>query len=314
MTITELLTQAGVPFMTEGHHHCREGWVQTNCKWCGETNFKLGFNLASGRFNCLGCGPHDTRATLARLLGVPESNVPWVERSNEKGAAAPRKNTQKRTYTPHHAPISFPTGTGPLKPIHRQYLENRNFDPDTLVRVWKIQGIGHSRPDWAWRILIPVLDRDKTVINYQARDITDRAPNRYRSLEDALAPIPIKQTLYGIQYTRPDRVLIVEGPTKVWRLGKGAICTYGTQVTAEQRDLLRQWPNRFILFDGNVAGKRAARILAAELGTGGGHTEILKPSDCPVDPGDWSESDADSLMSLLGFRNPVGDTVAKPIR
>jgi len=311
MTIIELYQQHGIPFATEGHHHCRNGWVQTHCPFCHEDNFKLGYNLTSGRFNCMGCGSHDTRETLARLLHTTVDRVPWVGR--DKRSPPPRKTPRKRAYTPPLGPIAFPTGTGPLKPIHRQYLEERDFDPDELVRIWQIQGIGHSRTDWAWRILIPVLNAEKVVVNYQARDITDRAPNRYRSLEDELAPVPIKQTLYGIQYARADRVLIVEGPTKVWRLGKGAVCTYGTQVTAEQRTLLRRWPNRFILFDGNAPGRRAARDLAAELGADGGHVEVLRVSDLPDDPGDWRESDAGELMNLLGFNNPVGDRTHSPL-
>lgn len=46
MDIVRLYHDYGVDHRTEGHKHCRPGWVNTECPFCeGNKGFHLGWNI-----------------------------------------------------------------------------------------------------------------------------------------------------------------------------------------------------------------------------------------------------------------------------
>ena len=58
MKAEQLLRQLGIPFLTSGNHHCRPGWLQLQCPFCGSRAWHLGYNLRWGYLNCYRCGKH----------------------------------------------------------------------------------------------------------------------------------------------------------------------------------------------------------------------------------------------------------------
>ena len=46
MDVLRLYQDYGVDHLTEGHKHCRDGWVNTPCPFCsGNDGYHLGWNL-----------------------------------------------------------------------------------------------------------------------------------------------------------------------------------------------------------------------------------------------------------------------------
>jgi hypothetical protein len=109
---------------------------------------------------------------------------------------------------------------------------------------------------------------------------------------------PPDTLLYGIDKAVDDFVVIVEGPTDVWRLGPGAVALLGIKWKAPQIKLLAQYPKRFVLLDNNeTKAQQQAESLAQSLALYPGQTEIITGID--TDPGDMSPADAKTLMEEL---------------
>ena len=84
---------------------------------------------------------------------------------------------------------------------------------------------------------------------------------RYKACSEDDEVIHHKHILYGIDYISDGKGIIVEGITDVWRLGYGAVATFGTSYTQEQVLLIREKFNAvYILYDADSEGR------AVELG------------------------------------------------
>lgn len=260
MNIADILEQHRVPVARAGHHHVSHGWIGTDCCWCGASNKHLGIRLSDGRVTCWRCGSHRLGDTLAKLTGLP-----WPEIKRLVGGldlrTAPRPE--------HTGRLRLPKGLGPLQPVHRRYLKSRGFDPDHLERLWGLQGIGLASR-LAWRVFIPVTDERGATVSWTTRATGDAGP-RYLSATDEESAVPIKSVLYGAQNTR-HAVLIVEGPTGVWRFGPGTVATLGVGYSRAQLALLGRYPVRAVMFDPEPEAQRRARKLADDLSVFPGRT------------------------------------------
>jgi len=189
----------------------------------------------------------------------------------------------------------MPYGTRPMTDKHRKYLKTRLFDPEQLERDWGLLGTGPVG-SFAHRIIIPIVQEGK-LICFQGRDITGKASNKYKSCPDDKAILPIKSCLYGIDKARDDYVVVTEGPTKVWRLGAGSVCTFGVVATDEQVKMLAKFQRRFVLFDEDEAGQEGADKLSWKLAVLGGETIILNTR--VKDAAEISDEDAKQIMKEL---------------
>lgn len=103
--------------------------------------------------------------------------------------------------------------------------------------------------------------------------------------------------------------IVIEGITGAWRLGPGALATFGAKYTKSQfRLLYSRFKKIFILFDPDEAGETNSARLRDELRVMG-RTPILldviqekkKPlkgedTDSELDSGKLSQDEADTLM------------------
>ena len=60
-----------------------------------------------------------------------------------------------------------------------------------------------------------------------------------------------------------------------WKLGKGAVCTFGTSVTSSQILEMSRWRNVYIAFDNEPVAKEHAVDIAKELSSLGSNAYIV---------------------------------------
>ena len=293
LNLRKLLDDRGVEY-TEGNN----GWLNMPCIICYKGDGVNGLGWSGTVFSCFRCGRLPRWETLAGLLGVDVQNARRIASGYEGDGDMPsRSSNAPQGRLRRSTKLKMPYGLGPLQSRHREYLQQRGFDPSKLAKEWDLRATG-PLGKYSHRIVIPI-HYDGDVVCWQARDITGKAKAKYLTCPDEDAIYTVKETLYGLDYCVGDTVVITEGPTKVWRLGPGAVATFGTAVTVHQLLLLKRFKRRIVLFDDDDAGCEGADILAAHLSSlFGGTNEIMFCQDTP-DIGDISDSRAKKLMEQL---------------
>jgi len=279
----EFFESLGVAFAQAGeHHHARTDWLQLkHCPECQSDNYHLGFNLAGRYFVCWRCGGLKTIRVL-QSLGANRQTIQQFFEGLELPELVSRPSG-KLVEPPHR---------GPLLKAHRKYLRERGFDPEELVRIWELEGIGIST-ELAWRIYIPLVEKGRRV-SWTSRALGNRG-QRYVSAAQEAEAVPHKHCIYGGDLAR-HALVIVEGPTDAWRIGPGAGALFGTAFTSGQVRKLSRFPYRYILFDNEPVAQSQARNLAEQLACFPGETTIL---ECDAeDPGKMSDKSVRQLRRL----------------
>lgn len=294
-----------IPYTTEGTKHSRIGWVQTGCPFCtGHTGEHLGFNIAFNYFNCWRCGPHPIYETLARLTSL---TVPAIKQ--ELQGYRSRTSSVVHQVLVRRQRFKFPSDTSPLKSAHRKYLNKRGYnDTNKLQEYWgDLFGTGQCAPldgiDYKYRLVVPITI-DKRIVSFQARDITNRARVRYMACPKSRELVDHKHTLYGLdQCGNSPWAMVVEGIFDAWRMGPGAVATFGIKFTKQQVCcLVDKFEKVFIVFDDDPQAVIQARKLQAELEYYNVPTQILKAVGDP---------DTFSLEDRVAIRQHIINQVEK---
>ncbi len=296
--IQRLLTDHNVPFTTEGQHST-DGWVNVHCPFCtGSREFHLGLHEDGGAAHCWRCGTHSALSALNAILEMP---APEVRKLLEKYQI---RTTRKRQEEAKVAifPMKFPKPNAPLSPLYKRYLEGRGFDPEELEKEW---GVFQTGPvsflddiSYSHRIIIPIR-WDGEVVSFQGRDITGKSDRKYLVCPKRREKIHHKNILYGKQesWRRSRGIIVVEGVTDVWRLGRFSAATFGIEFKMEQILQLARLHDRFhIVFDDEPQAQRQARELATKL------KALRKTADVHKiqgDPGAMRPDDAKHLVRSL---------------
>ena len=286
MNLPELLEEHRVPTRGHGqHHHATHGWVQVDCPYCspGSGKFRLGLHLGGRAASCWSCGKVGPIKAVAELTGLSVGKLlSLLDLPRGEGREEP-----KGTFTE-------PPGTGPLLPAHEDYLRERGFDPEEIASVWGIKGIGVA-PRLGWRIWIPVGPWSKPA-SWTTRSISRTSSTRYLSASPWQEGRPLKSMLYGEEKAR-HAVIVVEGPLDAWRIGPGAVATFGIAFTAPQAARIGRFPLRAIAFDGEEAAQRQAARLCRLLEAMPGRTVLVELE--AKDPGSAGEQEIDQLREYL---------------
>ncbi len=279
--IRDLLTALGVDFKEHGQSPLvSPGWIGCVCPWCGAGTNKpgLGINIRTLRCTCWKCSGHHIAAVLAEITSQPWATIKrhLAELTND-GAVLTAVARALGKYRE-------PAGVGPLLSVHRDYLARRRFDPDQIAAVWGVQGIGLAAR-LPWRLFLPVLRKGKPV-SWTTRAV-GKTDLRYISADPEDETLPLKSDLYG-SWLAKDSVVVVEGPTDAWRIGPGAVATYGLSCTPAQVAAIARYSCRCICFDNEPTAQRRARKLADDLAAlpGETHVAVLSGPDPDSSPED----------------------------
>lgn len=263
MTFTDILQENHIEFLEEGHHHCRPGWVQLDCPFCGKNSqrWHMGYNLQKGYVHCWKCGKHRLGETLAELLDIDIKKAMDLLRG--------MRRDDSPVVEKKRGELKLPSGLAPLLPAHRRYLKGRGFDPDEVVKLWGVQGIGIASR-YAWRLFIPI-DYQGETVSFTTRAISEDAELRYQSASAGEEAMDHKELLYGEDQCR-HACCLVEGPITAWAGGYGFAATCGTGFKLAQLARFAKFPVRGICFDAEPAAQRRAREVLEQMSVFPGET------------------------------------------
>jgi DNA primase len=299
MDILQLYQDHGIPHQTEGHKHCRPGWVNTPCPFCtGNEGLHLGATLDGKLFRCWRCGIHFPDKVIAKLLGVSFTEAKKVI-IDYAGFSAPSKEvTGIKIRTKAH---KLPSNTKPLTDSHKRYLVLRDFSPPVLEKEWNLISTGPvsllDKVNYKHRIIAPIYWEGKQV-TFQARDVTNKHPIKYLACPKDRELIHHKHILYRHPDSTGDVGICVEGITDVWRLGRNSFGVFGIEYTPQQVRLISSLYKKVIVFfDSEPQAIKKAKQLAGDLSFRGVETciHILTEGD----PGSMFQEDADKLVKKL---------------
>lgn len=289
MTIHDILSENNIPFQEYGKNWGK-GWIMINCPFCDDSGFHGGIHLSQHYYNCWRCGWRSLFVLFQELTNLDDLSIRKILDS---------LGTSKNTFQPikNYAPkVQLPEECHELQGRHKEYLTKRNFNPDRIKEQWDIKGTGHIG-SYKFRIMIPIYFERK-LISYMGRDITDKQDLRYKACLEEKEVRHYKTILYGLDQVPGNSCIIVEGITDVWRLGYGAIATFGTGWMKAQAMLVAErFSKVFILFDAEVPAQEKAQKLGVYLTALGTDVEILELSE--GDPGELSDLEASNLMKII---------------
>jgi hypothetical protein len=298
MDVIQLYNDYGIPYQTEGHKHCRPGWVNTECPFCiGNPGLHLGATLDGKVFYCWRCGIHFPDESISKLLKI---NLQEARKLIYEYAGISFVPTKPITRKIRAKAFKLPSNTDTLTASHEQYLIKRKFNPSVLKEEWNLSSTGPvsllDSIDYGHRIIIPIYWEDKQV-TFQTRDVTNRHPLKYMACPKDRELIHHKHILYRHPNEKRDVGICVEGVTDVWRLGRIAFATFGIEYTRQQLRLIASlFKTVFVCFDDESQAQIQAKELVYDLRFRG-----VKAHQITIvgDPGNLPQKEADRLVQNL---------------
>jgi len=285
-----------IQFWTEGEN-VQSGWVNIQCPFCDDHSNHGGWNQQKGYYNCWKCGWHPTSELVKIKLNISKHEAVKIISKYESFAVQLKKEKRKGGAEK----IILPYGAEALKSIHKEYLRKRNYNPEEIEKQWGILGTNHLG-EYKFRIIIPIFINNK-IVSWQSRDITGLANLRYITCRPEDEIIFHKYIVYGIDQIRNRRAIIVEGVPGVWRIGAGAVATFGTSFTDQQVLFIsKHIDEAYILFDAEAQAQGKALELASRLSVLGVNAAVLEDALPDLsDPGDLSENRVKKIRKILNF-------------
>lgn len=302
MDIIRLYTDNRIPFITEGKN-VGDGWVNITCPFCDDPSEHLGYNTSMDYYRCWRCGWHPTNKVVSKILNI--STALTHETLKQYGGEYKKQIKEEHQQI---RPFVFPSGVTSLQRQHKQYLENRGFDPARIERIWKLMGTGPVSMlddiDYKHRIIAPILWEGETV-SFQSRSLSDKAELRYKACSKEREVLHHKDILYH-QIDRETKIgICTEGITDVWRMGENSFATFGIGYTEKQVTCISKlFSVVFIIYDPEPLAQKQAERLKNELRFRGVKTELITIDSS--DPASMKQEDANYLVKQLIGRSNNG--------
>lgn len=287
-----------IDYSTEGKN-CQEGWVNICCPFCEDKSNHLGIQINKPtKVKCWRCGSHNLLEVLENFTDKKVSVI-YREYETEKNAldsvviekkvGKSYKEIVDEFYDNSESIPKFFQANNP----YIKYIVNRKFT-NKLEDDWGIRA-GIESGDYRYRLMIPIF-HDGQIVSFQGRDITGKQEEKYKTC----AGTYINNYLYGLGYIHNDRVIICEGVTDVWRLGKGnAVATFGINFSNEQIKLLikQNIKRALIYFDSEHQAQEQALKLKGTLEMF--NIECLNFTIKELDPADLNKKEVSDVIKLL---------------
>lgn len=296
MNFQKLASELGIDYQETGR-----AWVSLACPFCGDTGTHLGFNTEKEYFNCFKCGWHPLIETIAVLADCSKWQAADAVGRAREGRHAYRQHHVKFAHLRTPQKVELPYGVVPLSDnyTHLAYLNRRGFSPDKAREIAKTYNLWAAGPigDYKLRIIFPIYHYSR-LVSFTGRDITDKSKMRYKACKKELECRSLKHCLYAADLSKEDYVVVTEGPLDAIRLGPGAVATFGTEFTWQQvRQLADRWRYRFVAFDPDPPGERAAKRLCAALSALPGKT--FRISLNKTDPGGMNTKQVKIMWDIV---------------
>jgi hypothetical protein len=216
-----------------------KNYVGFRCPFCEGDGEHGGASLIHKGFSCWQCGETASPPKLVKQI----LDCSWAEAYDIVRKYLDKETSPSWTITPTNKgrtqrPVHLPALTGPLTGPGGQYLASRGFDPGAIEAKYGVKETG-PLGDYKFRLIIPVYF-NKRLVSFTSRDYTGKGEPKYKEQPINDAIIPVKDSLYNFNSVK-DKLLIVEGPADVWRMGDGAVALFGLKCTESQQVVLLQW-------------------------------------------------------------------------
>lgn len=292
--------QLDIPYWTSGKNNT-PGCITIHCPCCPpedpDPSRHGNLNPEDGSYSCWRCKGSHPAVVIARAGRCSVQAASDLIRKYTTGVVK-----SKREVVQMASSITLPGSHTPQE-MHTKYLEGRGFNVEELEFYHGIRYTGMMEKwngvDWGWRVIIPVFDRRNNLVSFQGRALFKQQDPRYlfppkeRQIRDC------KTLLYGAELCGNNKdLLVVEGVMDAWKLGAGAVCTFGSSVTDAQVLEMANWRRVFIAFDNEPAAIEHARDVAKQLSSLGVEAYIvntdfgLNPDGTARDIGDLPMDDA----------------------
>lgn len=271
-----------------------------SCPFCEAPGYHFGIKMESNVGSCWVCGETASAPKLVQQI----TELKWHEVYRFMNDYIDDDRWIPESPLPGKE-VLFPEDMGELPIAACNYLTSRNFFPMEIEKKYKIK----STPGWSFleiedrkwcfnhRIIIPIV-MEKHLVSYTARSYVGHDP-KYMNAPIEAGIIPVASCIYNID-TVKDKVIIVEGPTDVWRMGTESIAMMGVKFTSEQIAYLgtKNIKEAFVLYD--EGAEERARELSMALSSVI-HTVKRITLNTKSDPGDLGVADALKIKyELLG--------------
>lgn len=312
MDIFEFLEEHDVEYWTSGKN-VSHGWVNIQCPFsgCSDASNHCGISMKTLRVSCWICGSHKILDLIAEVAHCSLKEASQIKRSltqnlsqrvgnlllsGSKSNASSSTTLLNKTCLPLEATLDFPKK-------HLRYLQLRGFTPPSkYIKKYKLLAT-HPVGRYKFRIIIPIY-MNRQLVSFTSRDITGKQIPPYLSASDKEGKMNIKSTIYNYDFLHPGTdAILVEGPLDAWKLGNGAVSSFGVKYTDRQIILLKKKEIRtlFIMFDNDPAGRGGARNFAKVMAPLVKRIEIIT-FDTINDPGDLSIDETSILKYQIGFK------------
>lgn len=299
--------QLDIPYWTSGKNNA-PGCITIHCPCCPLDNpdpSRHGnLNPEDGSYSCWRCKGSHPAVVIARAGRCSVQAASDLIRKYTTGVVKPKREAVQMASS-----ITLPGSHTPQE-MHTKYLEGRGFNVEELEFYHGIRYTGMMEKwngvDWGWRVIIPVFDRRNNLVSFQGRALFKQQDPRYlfppkeRQIRDC------KTLLYGAELCGNNKdLLVVEGVMDAWKLGAGAVCTFGSSVTDAQVLEMANWRRVFIAFDNEPAAIEHARDVAKQLSSLGVEAYIVN-TDFGLNPDGTARDIGDLLMDdARAFRRQV---------
>jgi DNA primase len=308
LDVVRLLDEYGIEYSEQSSHKSK-GWINVKCLFCDDHSDHLGINIEQGSFHCYICGTKGGKFDLIRAVSQvnDEEEVVQIIRKFQMKDSSGSRISRTRSYS---APTrrnfavkcNLPTLATPFLPeLHASYLRRRGFDPDYLTKKYNLHAC-YMSGDYKYRIIIPIYYEHK-LVSFTSRDVTGIRVPKYLNSKISESILDPKSCIYNTDHLDKS-MLVLEGPADVWRIGDGAVCTFGTEVSEAQINLFAEIIKRkeirkiMVMFDPEPTATKKAKDLALVLSSFAKDVAVVE-YESDKDPGDFMDEEVKQVRMTV---------------
>ncbi len=245
------------------------------CPLCSDKRFRLGINVKRQTAHCFNCGARLNALTLCEALGI--SATVWYEPNDfesfeaflgENNHVAKTLDDLTSTGLELEADLMSDCVGSMDYEIAYNYLKNRGFDPDILMRDYSLL-LPRPRAREHGRVILPVFEGGELVY-FQARALSNEIYPKYLNPPKREGAEGKASFVFNLeQACLYDEILICEGIFSAIAAGPNAVAIFGKELSdAQTRKLFfAKIRKAVVVFDAGEqkSAKRAAAKLSSRM-------------------------------------------------